>query len=79
MSFWFLLISCENEETPFGFASTSEATSEVTWYEDVQPIVQKHCVRCHHETGLSVGDMSDVNVLTMRARFRCHSASRRID
>ena len=61
MSFWFLLISCENEQVPIGFASSSEADSEVTWYEDVEPIVQKHCVRCHHETGLSVGDMSDVN------------------
>ena len=58
---WFLLISCESEEAAFGIATSLEATSEVTWYEDVQPIIEQHCVRCHIEDGVAMGDFRNVD------------------
>ena len=58
---WFLLISCESEEAAFGIATSLEAKSEVTWYEDVQPIIEQHCVRCHIEDGVAMGDFRNVD------------------
>ena len=62
MSFGFLLLSCVNEEMHIAF----KADSEVTWYKDVQPIVEKHCVRCHNEDGIAVGNFRDIDdVITL--------------
>ena len=61
MSMWFLLIACENEQAAFGIATSTEAKSAVTWYEDVQPIIEQHCVRCHIEDGVAMGDFRNVD------------------
>jgi hypothetical protein len=31
----------------------------LTFYEDVQPILEQHCVRCHQSEGQGVGDFTD--------------------
>ena len=63
MHLWLLLIACENEESSFSFASTSQSVSgsesEVTWYDHIQPMMEKHCVRCHNEDGVAVGNFRD--------------------
>lgn len=45
----------------------SGATAEVSFYADVQPILQQHCVRCHQEGGLGPGDFTDPAVVTALA------------
>jgi len=32
---------------------------EVTWFEHVQPMMDRYCVRCHYDGGLGVGDFED--------------------
>jgi len=34
-----------------------------TYYQDVQPIVQTYCVRCHFEGGLGAGDWTDADTV----------------
>jgi len=34
------------------------------YYSDIQPIVQTHCIRCHHADGLGLGDFTDPAVVT---------------
>ena len=44
-----LLAACQNQVPE----------PELTFYEDVQPILEQHCVRCHKSSGQGVGDFTD--------------------
>ncbi len=48
-----------------GAASTTEAYDGPTWHQDVQPMLNSHCTRCHYEGGLGPGDFTDLE--TVRA------------
>ena len=43
--------------------SNTLATGEVTYYADVRPMLDKHCVRCHIEGGLGLGDFTNQAVV----------------
>lgn len=45
-----LLVACKPDPTPGAVP---------TWYADAKPVVDQHCVRCHTEGGLGVGDFTD--------------------
>ena len=47
---FFLVMACGSEE------NNAQSKGEYTYYKDVQPILAKHCVRCHHDKGQGVGD-----------------------
>jgi hypothetical protein len=51
MIFWLLACGTKNEDQVIG--------KTYTYYKDVQPILAKHCVRCHHDGGQGVGDFLD--------------------
>lgn len=39
--------------------SGAAPVDQITWYADVQPILQQHCTRCHESGGLGTGDFTD--------------------
>ena len=47
---FFLLMACGSKE------NQDQLQEKYTYYRDVQPILAKHCVRCHHDEGQGVGD-----------------------
>lgn len=40
-------------------AATPTAAAPVTWTQDIQPLVQRSCIRCHYEGGLPTVELSD--------------------
>lgn len=42
---------------------------ELTWHEDVQPMVEKHCTRCHYAGGLGIGNFQDAEVVDAMAEI----------
>ena len=67
MIFWFL--ACNSNKTDV-LESSSNA---YTYYKDIQPILAKHCVRCHHEDGQGVGDFLNPEDVTALATQIVHS------
>ena len=47
----------------------SAVGADVTYYRDVQPILQQHCTRCHNEDGIGTGDYTDVDVVVAFAEI----------
>ena len=39
---------------PMGTPTDADADADVTWYADIQPLMDRHCVRCHYDGGLGV-------------------------
>ncbi|MEL6347511.1 MAG: hypothetical protein AAFV53_30655 [Myxococcota bacterium] len=58
------LIACDPADQIDGRDDGQSSTDSVTYYADVQPLLEKHCTRCHVEDGLGVGDFTDTNLLT---------------
>ena len=50
-----------------GAFNDSPPTGSVTYYSDVQPILEQYCVRCHQEGGLGPGDFTDPDVVNALA------------
>jgi len=36
---------------------------EVSWHQDVSPMMQEHCARCHSSAGQGVGDFTDLDTV----------------
>ncbi|MFT7520519.1 MAG: hypothetical protein ACI9MC_002668 [Kiritimatiellia bacterium] len=47
----------------FGMVGCVGVGGDVTYYEDVRPILQDQCVRCHNGQGLGVGNFNDPDVV----------------
>lgn len=58
------LIACKGGDPSDAPDDTSPTTGDVTWYADVKPVVDTHCVRCHHDGGLGTGDFTNPTVAT---------------
>ena len=52
-----ILVGCGGQGSPF-----DEASPEVTWHRDVQPLVMEHCGRCHDGMGVGPGDFTQYDV-----------------
>lgn len=52
------LIACSDDESS-NDNNTTDQTATVTYYQDVQPILNTYCTRCHQEGGQGVGDFND--------------------
>lgn len=50
-----LLVGCNGGND----TEADEALASRTWYADVKPVVDRHCVRCHDGVGLGPGDFTD--------------------
>ena len=51
----FLFLACHSDSDPI-----KEIDSDtVTYYNDIQPIMERNCLRCHLGNGPGVGDFSD--------------------
>ncbi len=68
VSFIFILclIGCSKSETSDEANPGTEPGSQgsieaITFYKDVQPILNTYCTRCHQEGGQGVGDFTDAN------------------
>lgn len=48
-------------------ASTDSGTDAVTWHEDIEPLVDSHCVRCHSADGAAPGDFTEVGTVELLA------------
>lgn len=48
-------------------AAPDDTATGPTWYDDVQPLMAKHCTRCHHEGGLGPGDFTDPETVDLLA------------
>ncbi len=57
----FALFAC-TDDLPTG-DDTSELTipGDVTYYADLKPMLDRHCIRCHHDGGLGTGDFNDLS------------------
>jgi peroxiredoxin len=44
--------------------SQLDLEAAVTYTKDIVPILQNHCVRCHHEGGIAPWNMSDYNTIS---------------
>lgn len=59
------LTACSDTEPPQDDATSpttpSNSESGLTFYSDVQPILNTYCTRCHQEGGQGVGNFSDPN------------------
>jgi len=42
-------------------------TDELTWTNDIQPIVEQHCVRCHQDDGQGTGDFTNFETVQAMA------------
>ena len=49
-----------------GCAGT-EPTTDVTWYEDIEPMVNTYCVRCHQDGGSGIGDFTRQEIFSALA------------
>ncbi len=59
-----LLVGCPTESAP-------EATPAPTFYADIKPMLDTHCVRCHQPGGQGVGDFTnDTEAFAMGERMR---------
>ena len=56
-----MLMACGTADVDGVNPSSIEA--DTTWHEHARPIVEQHCVRCHQEGGLGVGDFTDESVV----------------
>ncbi len=52
------LIACSDNESS-NDNNTTDQTATVTYYQDVQPILNTYCTRCHQEGGQGVGDFNN--------------------
>jgi len=52
------LIACSDNESG-NDNNTTDQTATVTYYQDVQPILNTYCTRCHQEGGQGVGDFNN--------------------
>jgi len=51
--FAILLMGCNGNNT--------EEPPDVTYYQDIRPLVETHCTRCHFDGGPGTGDLTDLN------------------
>jgi mono/diheme cytochrome c family protein len=63
--------ACGSKE-PAGEGASAQGDSaaplgDVTYYEDVQPMLAQHCTRCHQPGGLGPGDFTDPTVVSALA------------
>ena len=49
------------------FEADQNQGAEITFYRDVEPIVQQHCVRCHQADGQGPGDFTDPKTVQVMA------------
>jgi len=54
-----LLLTACGTDVPDSDTSDPDVTADVTYYPDVQPIVDAQCVRCHNPDGVGPFDFSD--------------------
>ena len=57
----------DSVESPDGGGPDSGEPASVTYYADVQPVLQQNCVRCHQPGGLGAGDFTDPSVVSALA------------
>ena len=66
-----LASACGSDPSPSGTADGTDGTDgtdgsgtqTLSYYADVEPILQQHCVRCHQDGGLGPGDFTDPSVV----------------
>lgn len=69
----FLILACGNDsnkiygEQPSPTEDNTEGQAELTWTRDVQPLIEQHCVRCHHDGGQGTGDFTDFGTVEVMA------------
>lgn len=68
-----LVAACGTDVEPLTDAPT--ATAQVTWYQDVAPIVSAHCMSCHQAGGIAPFALTDVE----SARMNVHRMLEQID
>jgi hypothetical protein len=58
-----MMIACDDGGSSGSTGTTdttgTDDTTAYTYYEDVKPILEQSCVRCHQEGGLGLGDFTD--------------------
>lgn len=59
-----LLVACDGDKTV-----ESGDPAEVTWYEDVEPLVAEHCSSCHGPDGVAGLDLTDPAVAVASAEL----------
>jgi len=62
-----LLVGCVTDGIEIEGVEIPEETTEYTYYEDIKPILESNCVRCHQEKGLGLGDFSDPDEVVLFA------------
>ena len=61
-----LLGACGTDIEPI--APDATATAKVTWYQDVAPVVSKHCMSCHQDGGIAPFALTDYDSARMNAQ-----------
>jgi len=61
-----LLGACGTDIEPI--APDATATSKVTWFQDVAPVVSKHCMSCHQAGGIAPFALTDYDSARMNAQ-----------
>jgi hypothetical protein len=59
-----LLAACGTDVEPL---TDAEPTAKVTWYQDVAPIVSRHCMSCHRDGGIAPFALTDFESARMNA------------
>lgn len=70
-----LLVGCTTAHTP---PEGDPPGSDPTFYADVKPLLQRHCVSCHQPGQIGVGDLTDPDVVVSRAALIKQQVSDRI-
>jgi len=75
-----VLLACQSDESDWFFewqkqnSKPSDYTpEEITWYKDVQPIVEQHCVRCHQSIGPGTGNFRQFETVEVLAELMLDS------
>ncbi len=68
-----LLAACGTDVEPL--TDAPPATAQVTWYQDVAPIVSAHCMSCHRDGGIAPFSLTDLD----SARMNAHRMLEQID
>ena len=58
-----LFLACNGTDEPSVDDSSTPPVDAVTYYRDVKPIVDMHCVRCHNSSGLGDGDFTNADAV----------------
>jgi len=62
-----MMIACGEESNSTSINPTTTTTTEYTYYEDIKPILEQNCVRCHQDGGLGLGDFNDPELVAIFA------------